>query len=181
MRLRRAPFFPPQDALTTGDPFMILVPAFDYTVEFENEAITVANGNMDLFSIDVPSDRIVVVTAMELMAIGITGDANEDTLRLQAQRGYTTAASGGNAETAQAVNDEAPNAVATYRSVDETVATTGTIENLWSGGFNVRVPYFVEFYRPFVIKQTDNIWVMRLMAAVAADLNLSGTLYVSEI
>jgi hypothetical protein len=160
---------------------MILVPAFDYTLSFENLSVTNGNGTHDLFTLDVPSDRIAVVTAVELVAVSETGDANEAYLRLAVILGNTVAASGGASATARKPNEAAPVAATTCRTGDTTIASGGTELQKWAGGLNVRLPAIHEFYKPFVVKQTDNIFALRLMAAVTNDLILNGTLYFSEI
>lgn len=160
-----------------------------YTVEFENVLITAANGDYDLFSILAAAEKPVAVHAIFFDSISEVGDAEEEILRIRVIRGNTTAPSGGAAPTPVPLDPLDVAASFTARTADPTIAIAGTEVILHSGGFNVRtgVPLvFTPEMRPKLVPNqgaaaANEFLVVRLMAAVADDLNLSGTMYVEEV
>jgi hypothetical protein len=152
-----------------------------YTVEFENAAITAANGDYDLFELTPSDDRPIKIIAITLDVLTELGDAQEEILRYRVIRGHTTSGNG-TATTPRPVDPRDAAAGFTAETVGSTIASSGTVVNLHSGGFNVRVGerLFLPDKCSWKADQGDTTIVVRLMAAVADDLNMSGTLYVEE-
>ncbi len=153
-----------------------------YTVEFENASITNANGDYDLFEITPADDKPIRIHAIYLDVLTETGDAEEEILRWRIIRGHATSGNG-SATTPRPLNRSDGAAGFTAETVGSTIASTGSPVNLHSGGFNVRTG--LEYVptpecRPEA-SQADTTIVVRLMAAVTDDLNMSGTIYVEEL
>lgn len=157
-----------------------------YVVEFENASITNANGDYDLFYVAPADDKPVRILACYLAVISELGDAQEEWLRIRIIRGYTSASSGGNSITnANLGRTNATDADAgfTARTVDTTVATTGTVYTLHSDAFNVRAGWV---YLPtpetvHTITQASTSVVVRMLSTVTDDVTMSGSLYVEEL
>jgi hypothetical protein len=153
-----------------------------YTVEFSNTTIAAASGDYDLFSLDAAAEKPVELIGITLEQLTELGDVAEEQLRIRVIRGHTTASSGGAAPTARPVSAIDTAAGFTARTNDSTIASAGTAVNLMSRGWNVRGPF--EWWAPY---QGGGFWtsgaellVVRLMAAVADDMNMSGTIWVNE-
>lgn len=154
-----------------------------YTVEFENVSITNANGDYDLFYIAPADDRPVIARGWTFDQLTDLGDSEEEVLRLRWIRGHTTVGSGGASATPRPLNGATAAAAGTYRTNDSTIASAGTAVNLYSGGFNVRIGERIFPPRELCpqVSQAQTTMVLRLMAAVTDDLNMSGTLWVEEL
>lgn len=154
-----------------------------YATVFENASITTANGDYDLFEVAPADDKICIIHSMHLHNVSEVGDAEEEMLRIKVIRGHTTSGSGGG--TANETPLDPGNAAASYVGEihNPTIASTGTPVDLWAGTFNVRsgLDYiWTPETRP-IVTQAQGLLVVRLMAAVADDMLMSGTLYVEEI
>ena len=111
------------------------------------------------------------------------GDAQEELLRLLVRRGHTTIGTGGTVLTPRPLNPNSAAAGFSASSIVGTVATAGTTHDLHADGWNVRVPYVwlpTPELRP-VVTAGETSLVIRLVAAPADALTISGTLYVEEI
>jgi hypothetical protein len=152
-----------------------------YTVEFENTAITNANGDYDWFEITPADDSPLRVHGIFITQSTEIGDAQEEMLRYKVIRGHATTGNG-TATTPAPLNPNDPASSFTAETVASTPATTGTPVDLHSGTFNVRTG--LEMWLPpeaqWVVTQAQTMLVVRLMAAVTDDMNMSGTLYVEE-
>lgn len=157
-----------------------------FTVEFENITWLDTEGDIDVFEIIPADERPVAIYGWDIHNVGGTadaGDAEEEFLRFRCIRGHTTPGTGGVAATPRGL--AAPGATAGFGADTNNIgiATAGTVHNLMSPGWNVRVPFekwFVEEAWQWVT-QAESSWVLRLMAAVAADdLVVSGTLFCLE-
>lgn len=160
-----------------------------YTVVFENVTVAAAQ---DLFQIAPAADKAISVHGIVLSNVGgaaDAGDAQEELLRLIMIRGFATVGSGGTAgATGTNMNplspgDSAPSFGA--RTNDTTVAVVGggTTINLFTDGWNVRIPYqmfFTPECRP-VCTLTQTRLVFRLLSTPADSLSVSGTLFLEEI
>jgi len=153
-----------------------------YTVEFENITIAAASGDIDFFEITPGDDHPCKIIAMTLDQISDVGDAAEEMIRFRVIRGHTTSGSGGATATPRPLNRSAVAATFTAETNNTTVASVGTVHNLHSGAFNIRVglPLILTPEMYWEVSQTDVTMVVRLMAAVADDVTMSGTLYVLE-
>jgi hypothetical protein len=153
------------------------VPRF-YTLEFEAQTIAAASGDYDLFELAPADDKPIEVVEFVLGQSSELGDAAEEQLRLRVIRGHTTSGNG-SATTPRPGNPNDAAAGAACETVGSTIASSGTAINLWSDTMNVRAGYQWG-PRPqgmgLWCSQAETLLVVRLMAAVADDLTLSGTL-----
>lgn len=157
-----------------------------YALEFENQTISNAGGDRELFYIAPADDRPIWVMGWDFAQFSDLQDAAEEVLRLRLIRGHTTVGSGGTAFTNSAVYRKNPtdaDAGFTARHNDTTLASAGTAFNAWSGGYNIRIspsPYFLPEKLWVPCTQVQGSVVLRLMAAPADDVVMSGTLWVME-
>jgi len=153
-----------------------------YTVSFENVSIAAAQ---DLFELRPADDKPIKLLGLVLSNVGGTadaGDAQEELLRLLVRRGHTTSGSGGTAPTPVPVDRSGAAAGFAAEVNNTTIATVGTTQDLHADGWNVRVPYQLWWppeCRPEAA-QGDTTIVVRLVAAPADAIAVSGTLYVGE-
>lgn len=153
-----------------------------YSVSFENVSVSAAQ---DLFEISPADDKPVKLLALYLSNVGGTGDAGdaqEELLRLLIRRGHATGGSGGSAPTPRPLDRSGPAAGFAAEVNNTTIASTGTTHDLHADGWNVRVPYQLVFPPELrsEASQGDTTIVVRLVAAPADALSVSGTLYVGE-
>lgn len=158
---------------------------FVYTVEFEGTAVATASGDVDFFEILPATQRPVLIHACYLSQSSDTGDSAEEILRVKIIRlpATVTSGTGGSSATPVPLNVNAPAAGSTCEVLNTAVATTsGTAVDLHSDAFNIRVGWQwipTPEMRPRV--SNAEAIVVRLMAAVADELTMSGTLYIEEI
>jgi len=153
-----------------------------YTVSFAAVSMTAAQ---DLFEITPADDKPVEIIGLFLAQTGVAdvGDAAEEMLRIEIIRGYTTGGSGGSAPTPVPTKHLDVAAGFTAEVNNTTVATTGTAVIVHEDGFNVRAGYanwWPDGTEPSA-SQTNTTIVVRLVAAPADAITISGTLYVREI
>lgn len=151
-----------------------------YTVEFEGVATTVA---ADLFELTAADDKPIEILGLFLSQSSDLKDAEEEVVRFRIVRGNTTSGSGGSAPTPRPVNASDAAAGFTAETNNTTAASTGTAVNLHSDGMNIRTGYGIWFpdgCEPST-NQTAGLLVVRMTAAPADSLTLSGTLYVREL
>jgi hypothetical protein len=151
-----------------------------YAVSFTAVAVTAAQ---DLFEIAPADDKPVYLHALYLAQTTELGDAAEEVLRVSVIRGHATSGSAGSTATARPMqpSDTAFGGVAEVNNT--TIASTGTAVELHVDGWNVRVPYQLVWTpetRPFCTQAQTTI-VVRLMAAPADSVTVSGTLLVEEL
>lgn len=157
-----------------------------YALEFENQTLSNAGGDRDVFYIAPADDKPIVVIGWDLAQFSDLKDAEEEVARLRLIRGHTTVGSGGTAYTASAVyrkNPADPDPGFTARHNDTTIASAGTAFNAWSGGWNMRIapaPYFLPEKLWVPCYQPQGSVVLRVMAAVADDVSYNGTIWVLE-
>jgi hypothetical protein len=154
-----------------------------YAVTFENVAVS---ASQDLFEISPADDKPVRLLGLQLSNVGgvsDVGDASEELLRLTIKRGHSTGGSGGSAPT-PAPLDPADTAAGFAAEVNNTtIASAGTAVTLFADGMNSRVPY-QQFWTPETCPkagQGNTTIVVRLEAAPADSINLSGVLFVEEL
>ena len=153
-----------------------------YSVEFENVTVSAAQ---DLFALKPATDKPIEIHAVYLDQISDVGDAAEEMLRLRIIRGHTTIGSGGaNPTPARLAGTEVASGITTNsRTNDTTIASSGTPINLHSGAFNIRTGWV---YQPTPecrpgCAENNGFIVVRLMAAPADPVVMSGTLYYEEV
>ena len=153
-----------------------------YSVVFEGASVTAANGDYDLFYIAPADDKPVKLWELLLYVTSELGDAQEEWLRLAVIRGHTTASSGGNSATPTPLMATAQAAGFTARTVDPTIATAGSPLTVNALGMNVRAG-MERIWLPETgpeCSQGNTSILVRMMAAVADDVTMSGTLIVEE-
>jgi len=150
-----------------------------YTVEFEAVAVT---AQVDFFELTPADDKPIKIAGIFLSQSSDFGDAQDEGLRYRIIRGHTTSGSGGAAPTPRPLNRSEAAAGFTAETCNTTIASVGTTHNLHSDVFNVRVG--LALWLPdgceWQATQADTTLVVRLMAAPADSLTMSGTLYVIE-
>jgi hypothetical protein len=94
-----------------------------YSVIFENVAVTAAQ---DIFELSPADDKPIRILSWELTNVSDFGDAQEEVLRLEWIRGFTTSGSGGTAPTPRPANRSDAAAGFAAEVNNTTQATTGT-------------------------------------------------------
>jgi hypothetical protein len=159
------------------------MPGRMYTAVFKDIAVTAVQ---DLFEVAAPSDAVTVVHRVMLTQSTETGDAAEEMLRLTTNRGVgsVTSGSGGGSVTAQPVSDgnSAFGGSVERNNTTAMAAGSGSLEELESFGWNVRVPFdliWLPEFRPVI--SPGNRWTLELESAPADSVTMSGTLWFEEI
>lgn len=150
-----------------------------YTVSFDGVAVTAA---VDVFEILPATQKPCLVHGLFMSQSSDVGDSAEEILRFTVQRGHTTSGSGGTSATPRPLDSVDAAAGFTAETNNTTAASAGTSVTLHSDTFNIRTGYglwWTPETRPRVAN--SNILVVRLSAAPADSLTMSGTLYVEEV
>jgi len=153
-----------------------------YTVVFDQQTIAAASGDYDLWELVPADDRPIELVALLIGNKSEVGDAQDEMLALSIVSDNTTG-SNGTATTPRPLDPRDGAAGFTAETVGSTIATGGTVITLLCDTFNVRSGYpltLPEIMRPKV-DQADTAMYVRLTAAVADDLTLSGTAWVREL
>lgn len=154
-----------------------------YTVTFENASITNAGGDRDFFYVAPADDKPVWLMGWNLDQISDVKDAEEEILRYTIIRGHATVGSGGSAVTPAPLAPLDAAAGFTARTNDTTIASAGTAVTLAGYAFNIRLGERIwlppEFWIP--VTQVQTTLVIRLMAAPADDVTMSGTAWFAEM
>lgn len=150
-----------------------------YTVEFEGTAVTAA---VDVFEIRPADDKPISIHALFLSQSTELGDAAEEILRYRVIRGNLTTGTGGASPTPRPVDHTDAAAGFGADTLNTSPATTGTEVVLHSGGWNVRIPEMLILPPEMRWESVEagGFIVVRLMAAPADSVTMSGTLYVEE-
>jgi len=153
-----------------------------YTVVFANVSVT---ASQDLFALTPAANKPIELVGLTLTQVGIAdvGDAQEEMLRFSVVRGHTTTASGGTGPTPQSSKSTEAAAGFTAHVNGTTIASGGTTAVLHEDSFNVRAGvtlWWPDSTEPGASAANTTIAV-RLNAAPADAITLSGTLYVREM
>lgn len=151
-----------------------------YTVTFNDVAVT---ASQDLFEIQPADDRPVKIWGLFLTQSTELADAAEEQLRVAIIRGHTTSGSGGNAATPAVINPLDTAAGFTAEVNSTTIASAGTGVTLHVMTWNVRSGLEM-WWLPetgLIATQANTTIVVRLLAAPADSVSVSGTLYVEEM
>jgi hypothetical protein len=151
-----------------------------YSVNFENVAVTKAQ---DFFEISPADDHPIKILGLFLSQSTEIKDAEEEMLRIQILRGYTTGGSGGSSQTPVPIDPGSPAASMAAEVNNTTVAQNGTAVILHSEAFNVRVGMGL-LWTPEtapMASQVNTTIVVRLLANPADSVTMGGTLYVEEL
>jgi len=152
-----------------------------YSVVFDNVAVT---AGQDLFEITPADDKPVLFHGCWLGQSSDAGDAQDELLRVAIIRGHTTGGSGGTAVTAPPLQSSAGAGFGGAAKINNTtIASAGTAVTLVADTFNVRAGWVylpTPEARPGA-SQANTTIVVRLMAAPADQLAMSGTLIFEEL
>lgn len=152
-----------------------------YTVEFENTAVTAA---VDFFQITAGDDRPVELVGLIIGQLTeVASNVGEDEfLRYRIIRGHATTGSGGASPTPVPVDPTDPAAGFTAMTNNTTIASAGTAVNVHSDTFNIRQGlqiWWPQDFGPATVQAS--LLVVRLMAAPADSITFSGTAYIREV
>jgi len=158
-----------------------------YSVVIEDDTITAADTDVDIFEITPADDKPVKLLGLFIANVGAdVGDAEEENLDIQVIRGHTTGGSGGTTPTPRPLGSSIEVAAGfTSDIMNDVIASMGTTHTLFSDGWNIRVPYQMiwpampEDMRP-AASQTNTTILVRIQTTVADTINISGTLIVGE-
>lgn len=154
-----------------------------YSIVFENVSVS---ASQDFFEITPADDKPVRILGVQLGNVGgaaDAGDAQEELLRLTIIRGFTSSGSGGSAPTPSPLNPNDAAAGFTAEVNNTTKANTGSTVTLFADSINVRIPY-QQYFTPETCPQANQgntTIVVRLEAAPADAVSMSGTLWVEEL
>ncbi len=151
-----------------------------YAATFEAVAVT---AQVDFFEITPADDKPVVIHEIRLAQSSDVGDAAEEMLRVKLIRGHATSGSGGSAPTPVPLNEGDAAAGAAVETNNTTIASTGTAVDLLADAFNIRAGWLyvpTPECRPRCGQGASTI-VLRLMAAPADSLTMSGTIVFEEL
>jgi hypothetical protein len=152
-----------------------------YVCSFENVAVTAAQ---DFFEISPADDKPVLIHAVYLSQSSDVGDAAEEILRVTIKRGHTSSGSGGSAFTPVPLTSSAGAAAGAASEINNTtIASAGTAVVLHAETFNIRSGWVyipTPETRPGA-SQANTTIVVRLEAAPADSLSMSGTLVFEEL
>jgi len=150
-----------------------------YTAIFN--AVTVT-AQQDLFELNVPTDAIVLIHAIELSQSSEIGDAQEEGLNLLMKRGATTSGSGGTVPTSQPLETGSSAFGGTVEVNNTTKATAGTIVTLRAENWNVRMPYlWLPTPEMRFILGPSSRFTVELATTPADAITMSGTLTFEEL
>lgn len=153
-----------------------------YTVSFENQAFTNANGDYDFFELTPASNKPLEVIGLFIGNVTELGDAQEEQVRWAAIRGHATSGNG-TSTTPRPVDASDGAASFTAETVGSTIASAGTAVNLHQDTFNIRTG--LQLILPpemrWKVSAAETTLVVRMLSTLTDDANLSGTLYVREL
>lgn len=151
-----------------------------YAVTFEGVAVTAA---VDFFELTPADDKPVRLLGLILAQSSDVGDAAEEILRIKVIRGHATSGSGGSAATPVPLSPADTAAGAAAETNNTTIASTGTAVDVLADAFNIRSGYS-HWWTPETAPECSEAsgvrFAVRLMAAPADSLTMSGTLYFEE-
>lgn len=150
-----------------------------YSITFENVSVSAAQ---DLFEISPADDKPCTIHAIELSQISDVGDAAEEMLRLEIVRGYASG-SGGSAFTPVALNPNDPASSFSAEINNTTIGAAGSPVVVYAAAFNIRSGWLyvpTPECRP-IVTQAQTTLQVRLMAAPADAVTMSGTMIVEEM
>jgi hypothetical protein len=151
-----------------------------YTAVFKDIAVTAVQ---DLFELVSPADAVTIVHRITLTQDTEVGDAAEEMLTLTMNRGVgVTSGSGGASVTPQPISDGDPAFGGTCERNNTTVISGGTIEELRTENWNVRIPFdkiFTPEERP--VLSPSGTFTVELETAPADSVTMSGTIVFEEV
>lgn len=153
-----------------------------YTVVFDQQTIAAASGDYDLWELVPVDDRPIELVAVLIGNKSEVGDAQDEMLAISVISDATTTSNGA-ATTPRPLDPRDGAAGFTAETVGSTVGTGGTPITLICDTMSVRGGYQLMLPEPMrpKVDQADTAMYIRLAAAVADDLTLSGTAWVREL
>ena len=151
-----------------------------YTVSFTGVAVT---AQVDLFELTPADDKPIEILGMEVGQSSDFGDAQAEQIGFRVIRGFTTSGTGGAATTPTPLTKNGDTAAGFAAETNNTtLATTGTTADVHAGVINMQAGYPIWLPEgcEWGCSQADTRIVIRLIAAPADSLTLTGTLYVRE-
>jgi hypothetical protein len=150
-----------------------------YTVTFTATAVT---AQVDVFEIRPADDKPCEVLGLFIGQSSDFGDAQAELIAYSVIRGFTTSGSGGSTPTPTPVERSDAAAGFSAETLNTTLANTGTTTTVWADTFNVAAgeKLWLPEGTEWSVTQADTSLVVRLGAAPADSLTLSGTLVVRE-
>ena len=149
-----------------------------YVATFKDVAITLAQ---DLFSILPAANKPVTIHAVYISQKTDVGDAAEEGLTIEIQRGDTTVGSGGSALTGNPLMIGTAADAASVRANDTTEVSAGTPLSMHVEVWNIRVPWV---YHPApedrIMSINAEFIAVQLITAPADSITASGTLVYEE-
>lgn len=151
-----------------------------YTVSFSATAVTVA---VDLFELTPADDKPIEIYGLFVGQSSDVGDAAAEILAYTVLRGHTTGGSGGGTPTPRPLDRSGAAAGFTAETCNTTAASAGTALTLHADTFHVATgeKLWLPEGSEWGASQADTTIVVRLAAAPADSLTMSGTLYVREM
>jgi hypothetical protein len=152
-----------------------------YAVTFEGTAVT---AQVDFFEVLPADDKPVRILGLFLSQSSDVADAAEEILRVQIIRGHATTGSGGASPTPTPTSPNDTAAGFVSETLNTTIASAGAAVNLFAHAFNIRVGlevWYPQGAEPVCSQAAGTMLVVRLMAAPADSLTMSGTLIVEEL
>ena len=151
-----------------------------YSAEFSDVSVAAAQ---DLFSLLVGADEPIHILGCVISQNSDVKDAEEEGLTIRIMRGWGTVGSGGSAPTARPLSSKQGAATTTVRANDTTEASAGTVVNIHTEVWNIRMPWI---YSPIPelrirIDQGDDLVSVSLLAAPNDAIITSGTIYWEEL
>lgn len=153
-----------------------------YTVSFDQQAFTTANGDYDFFELTPADDRPIEIVAVFIGNKSEVGDAQDEMVAYSIVTDNATTGNGA-ATTPRPLDPRDGAAGFTAESVASTTATTGTEIVLLADTFNIRSGLQLilpEAMRPKV-DQADTMLCIRMETGLADDATISGTVWVREL
>lgn len=153
-----------------------------YTVSFDQQSFTAANGDYDFFELTPADDRPIEIVAIWITCKSELGDVQEEQVAWQVVTDNATSGNG-TSTTPRPLDSRDQAAGFTAEVVASTPASSGTAVPVVSDCFNIRVglhEVLPEIMRPKA-DQGDTMLCIRLLTALADDATFSGTIWVREL
>jgi hypothetical protein len=153
-----------------------------YTVSFERQSFTNANGDYDFFELTPADDRPIEIVAIKVDGYSELGDAQEEQVAWTVVTDNATSGNG-SSTTPRPLDPRDAAAGFTAETVASTTASTGTEIQLVAGCFNIRAglnEVYPEVMRP-KCDQADTMLCIRMETGLADDATISGTVWVREL
>lgn len=153
-----------------------------YTVGIENGTLATASGDYEVFELLAADDKPIELRSIVIKTTSELQEAQEEWLRIQVIRGYTTAGTGGSAGvTVGKLSANDSNAGFTAATLRTALGSAGTAVAIWTDAFQVRAGFelFKAPLEGFWTGGADYLSV-RLTAATTDDASINANIEVWE-